>query len=116
MPALSDNTLGALFMVCAMCAYTFNDAFMKALSDEIPLFQAIFLRGVGAALFLAIMCRMLGQLRFALPARDWGFVLLRTAGEVGGTYSPLQHASCECECDFAGASAECQPCCGTHTG
>ncbi|MCK0096823.1 DMT family transporter [Yoonia sp. F2084L] len=86
MPVLSDNIRGALFMVCAMCAYTFNDAFMKALSDEIPLFQAIFLRGVGAVIFLAIMCRMLGQLRFRFPRRDWGLLLLRTAGEVGGTF------------------------------
>lgn len=86
MPVLSDNIRGALFMVCAMCAYTFNDAFMKALSDEIPLFQAIFFRGVGAVVFLAIMCWMLGQLRLRFPRRDWGFLLLRTAGELGGTF------------------------------
>ena len=73
-------------MMGAMCAYTFNDAFMKALADEIPLFQAIFFRGVGAVIFLTIMCRMLGQLRFRFPARDWGLLLLRTAGELGGTF------------------------------
>ena len=86
MPHLSDNIRGALLMMGAMCAYTFNDAFMKLLADEIPLFQAILLRGVGAVIFLAIMCKFLGQLRFAFPARDWGFVLLRTVGEVMGTY------------------------------
>ncbi|PJI84697.1 S-adenosylmethionine uptake transporter [Yoonia maricola] len=77
---------GALFMMGAMCAYTVNDAFMKALSDEIPLFQAIFFRGVGAVIFLALMCRVLGQLRFRFAVRDWGFLLLRTAGELGGTF------------------------------
>ncbi len=86
MPALSDNMRGALFMVCAMCAYTFNDAFMKALSDEIPLFQAIFLRGVGAVIFLVIMCRVLGQLRFHYAPRDWGLLILRAVGELGGTF------------------------------
>ncbi|EBA11924.1 DMT family transporter [Roseobacter sp. CCS2] len=86
MPVLSDNMRGALFMVCAMCAYTFNDAFMKALSDEVPLFQAIFLRGIGAVIFLAIMCRLLGQFRFGFALRDWGLLLLRTAGELGGTF------------------------------
>ncbi|WP_445327159.1 hypothetical protein [Yoonia sp. GPGPB17] len=86
MPVLSDNIRGALMMMGAMCAYTFNDAFMKALADEIPLFQAIFFRGVGAVVFLAIMCKMLGQLRFRFPLRDWGFLLLRTAGELGGTF------------------------------
>lgn len=86
MPNISDNVRGALLMMGAMAAYTFNDALMKALADEIPLFQAILLRGIGAVIFLSIMCRMLGKLRFRLPARDWGFMLLRTGGEVGGTF------------------------------
>ena len=86
MPVLSDNIRGALLMMGAMCAYTLNDAFMKSSADEIPLFQAIFVRGLGAILFLAFMCKMLGQLRFTFPARDWGLVILRTAGEIGGTY------------------------------
>ncbi|WP_296432422.1 DMT family transporter [Yoonia sp.] len=86
MPVLTDNIRGALIMMCAMCAYTFNDAFMKALSDEIPLFQAIFFRGMAAVVFLTILCRIMGQLRFDLSRRDWGLVLLRTVGEVGGTY------------------------------
>lgn len=86
MPVLSDNIRGAIMMMGAMCAYTFNDAFMKALADEIPLFQAIFFRGLGAVIFLVILCRMLGQLRFRFPARDWGLLVLRTAGELGGTF------------------------------
>jgi drug/metabolite transporter (DMT)-like permease len=86
MAMISDNIRGALLMVGAMAAYTFNDAFMKAASDEIPLFQAVLFRGVWAILCLAIMCRLLGQLHFNLPRRDWGLILLRTLGEVGGTY------------------------------
>jgi S-adenosylmethionine uptake transporter len=86
MPVLTDNIRGALIMMGAMCAYTFNDAFMKALSDEIPLFQAIFFRGSAAVIFLAVLCRMMGQLRFDLSRRDWGLILIRTVGEVGGTY------------------------------
>ena len=86
MNTLSDNIRGALIMVGAMCAFTFNDAFMKSLSDELPLFQAVFFRGLAAVVFLTILCRMLGQLRFDFPARDWWLVALRTTGEVGGTY------------------------------
>jgi len=86
MPVISDNIRGALLMIGAMGAYTFNDAFMKALADEIPLFQAILFRGIGAVIFLTIMCRILGQLRFRFPASDWVFMLLRSAGEVGGTF------------------------------
>ncbi len=86
MPVVSDNIRGALLMMGAMCAYTLNDAFMKSLADEIPLFQAIFIRGLGAIVFLVFMCKVLGQLRFTFPARDWGLVILRTVGEIGGTY------------------------------
>ena len=86
MPALSDNIRGALMMMGAMCAYTVNDAFMKSLADEIPLFQAIFFRGLGAVGFLIILCRILGHWRFDFPTRDWGLVLLRTLCEVGGTF------------------------------
>lgn len=86
MQGQSDNIRGALLMMGAMCAYTFNDAFMKALADEIPLFQAIFVRGVGAVIFLAFLCKVLGQLKLLFPKREWGYILLRTAGEVGGTF------------------------------
>ncbi|WP_108817020.1 DMT family transporter [Loktanella sp. Alg231-35] len=86
MLALSDNIRGALLMMGAMCAYTFNDAFMKALADELPLFQAIFFRGIGAVVCLAVMCKLLGQMRFDFSIRDWQLVVLRTVGEMGGTY------------------------------
>ena len=40
MKNLSDNLRGALFMVFSMTAFTLNDACMKGLSDDLPLFQA----------------------------------------------------------------------------
>jgi len=86
MTPISDNTRGALLMMGGMCAYTANDAFMKALSDEIPLFEAVLWRGIGAIICLLIMCRMMGQLRFDLPRREWGLIVLRSLGEVAGTY------------------------------
>lgn len=86
MPIISDNIRGALLMMAAMCAYTVNDAFMKSVSDALPLFQAIFLRGLGAIFCLILLCRYLGQLRFDLTSRDWQLVILRTMGEMGGTY------------------------------
>lgn len=86
MAVLSDNIRGALLMTGGMCAFTVNDAFMKSLSGVIPLFQAVLLRGIGAMICLTIMCRVMDQLHFNLPRRDWGLILLRTLGEVGGTY------------------------------
>lgn len=73
-------------MVGAMCAYTINDAFMKLVLADIPLFQAILFRGIGAVVCLTIMCKLLGQLRFNLSRRDWVLVGLRTLGEIGGTF------------------------------
>ena len=73
-------------MTGGMCAFTVNDAFMKSLSGDIPLFQAVQLRGIVAIICLTIMCRVMDQLHFNLPRRDWGLILLRTLGEVGGTY------------------------------
>ncbi len=86
MTIISDNMRGALLMMGAMCAYTINDAFMKGLAGDVPLFQAILVRGLGAVVCLAVMCHVMGQLRFDLSPRDWWLVILRTTGEVAGTY------------------------------
>lgn len=86
MIGISDNIRGALLMMGAMCAYTVNDAFMKLVLADIPLFQAILFRGIGAVICLAIMCKILGQLRFDLSRSDWVLLVVRTVGEVGGTF------------------------------
>ena len=86
MTGFSDNVRGALLMMGAMCTFTVNDAFMKLVMEDIPLFQAILVRGAAAVICLAIMCRVLGQLRFDFPWSDWIAVFLRTLGEVGGTF------------------------------
>ncbi|SFR61416.1 S-adenosylmethionine uptake transporter [Yoonia tamlensis] len=86
MTPFSENLRGAFLMVAGMCAYTVNDAFMKALSDEVPLFEAVLVRGIGAIICLVIMCKLLGQLRFDLPRREWALIIVRTLGEVGGTF------------------------------
>ena len=43
--ALSDNMRAAVLMNIAMLAFTFNDTSMKLASENMPLFQAIALRG-----------------------------------------------------------------------
>jgi len=86
MPTLSDNMRGAFFMMGAMGAYTVNDAFMKVVAADLPLFQAIMLRGIGAVICLILLSRLMGQLRFDLPRRDWWWIALRSACEMAGTY------------------------------
>jgi S-adenosylmethionine uptake transporter len=84
MVQLSDNMRGALAMVGSMTAFTVNDAFMKALSDELPLFQSIFLRGIFVVIALVILCRYMGQLRFDFGARNWRLIVIRTTAEMIG--------------------------------
>ena len=81
---MSDNLKGAALMVGSMTAFTINDAFMKAIAGELPLFQAMFLRGLGLVACLIGLCAAAGQLRPAVSVRDWWLVVLRGLAEVGG--------------------------------
>lgn len=78
--------LGAVLMVGSMTSFTVNDAFMKALSDELPLFQAIFLRGVGTSLMLLALAVAFHQFTLAISRKDWGWIGLRTCAEAGAAY------------------------------
>lgn len=73
-------------MTGAMAAFTFNDTFMKALSDEIPLFQAIFMRGVATTLLLLLLAIWFRGFDLRLSRRDWGLITLRTVMEIAAAY------------------------------
>ena len=86
MRAFTDNARGAILMTAGMAAFTINDACMKALSDQLPLFQAIFLRGLATSLILLAAGLLLGGLEFRLGARDRLLLGFRTLGEIGAAY------------------------------
>ncbi len=91
---LSDNMRGSFLMVVAMAAFTFNDACMKALSTDLPLFQAIFLRGVLTVAGLALIAVWTGGIRLRMPAQDGRMLGWRSFAEVGSTVTfltALQH-------------------------
>ena len=83
---ISDNLHGAVLMVGAMAAYTLNDTCMKALSSELPLFQAMLIRGIGVTMILTLAALALGQFSFRMSRRDAGLVAVRTLAEVAATY------------------------------
>lgn len=83
--AVSENLRGAGLMVVAMAAFTLNDTCMKAVTQSLPLYQAIFLRGALTLLLLFPLARATGGLRLALPRGDAGLMVLRTLGEIGAT-------------------------------
>lgn len=73
---------GAMLMTASMLAFTINDACMKALSDEVPLFQAIFLRGIAICVFLFVMAWRTGAFKFGMSRHDLKLVLVRSLAEV----------------------------------
>lgn len=86
---LSENARGALFMAVAMAVFTLNDACMKAVTQTLPLYQAIFLRGVLSALALLVIAWRMGALRIVVAPGDRMWLILRTVGEVGSTLTFL---------------------------
>ncbi|NDH01724.1 MAG: EamA/RhaT family transporter, partial [Marivivens sp.] len=78
MKALSDNFRGALMMAVAMLAFSSNDAAMKSLAGELPLFQAIFLRGIVTTVSMIILAGLFGQLRLRLGRQDFILICVRS--------------------------------------
>jgi len=86
MAIISDNIRGALLMMGSMAAFTLNDACMKALGGELPLAQAIFLRGVGTTVLMYFLALGMGGLKLRLPPGQWTLIALRTLTEIGAAY------------------------------
>ena len=84
-PGAGDNVRGAIYMMLSMAGFVFNDTLMKSLSADLPMFQAIFLRGVAATVLIGT----LAWHRRALWYRPSGAVVriigLRVIGEIGAT-------------------------------
>ncbi|GAB4394724.1 MAG: DMT family transporter [Kiloniellaceae bacterium] len=85
MTGLSDNARGALFMTICMAGFVLNDAMIKLVTQDISLFQAIFLRGLLASLLIGALAWARGQLFYRVAAGDRKMLALRVIGELGGT-------------------------------
>ncbi len=79
---LSDNARGALVMTGAMAAFTLSDTVMKLIGQQMPLFQAMFLRGILTGLVFTLLAWRMGALSLAgMGGRDRGFLALRVFAE-----------------------------------
>ena len=87
---LSDNMRGAAYMVGSMTAFATNDAFMKLVTRELPLAQAVVLRGAAATLLIGALALWYGAFRAKASRRDWGLIALRTLTEIGMTWTFLR--------------------------
>ncbi len=83
---LSQNMRGALYMSASMAGFSSNDAMIKLVSGDLPLFQAILMRGSFLVLLLGAIAWGSGALRIRLGRSDRWIMTLRTAGEIGGTF------------------------------
>lgn len=86
--AAQDNMRGAAFMAAAMAGFVVNDALMKAVLVDLPLFQSILLRGVAATALLLALAWARGALRTP-PRKDAAVLAWRSVGEIGATFCYL---------------------------
>lgn len=82
---LSDNVRGAGYMMLSMAGFVFNDTLMKSLSADLPMFQAIFIRGAFATLFIGLFAWHRRVLWYRPSAPTVGVISLRVIGEIGAT-------------------------------
>lgn len=80
-----DNMRGAMLMCVSMAFFTLNDTVIKFVTQELPLYQAITLRGLVVMLGVWLIARREGGLRLRLPPKARGPMALRLFGEVGST-------------------------------
>jgi drug/metabolite transporter (DMT)-like permease len=85
MTGLTDNMRGAVFMMVSMAGFSLNDALIKSVSDDLPLFQAVFLRGVFATALIGGLAWGQGALAFRPGRRDRRLIGQRVFAEIGGT-------------------------------
>ena len=86
--ARSQNLTGAAWMTAGMFGYVVNDAFIKRAAEDLPLFQAVFLRGLVVIALLSVIVRVR---KVAVPVRAYleRPLLLRMAMEAVGTVAYL---------------------------
>lgn len=68
-----------------MAAFVINDTLMKTVSDDMGLYQAIFIRGVIVTMMIGAFAWVKGMLLPQLPKSDWRMLTLRSVSEVGST-------------------------------
>ena len=82
---LSENVRAAGFMVLASAGFAVNDAFMKTVAGEVPLLQAVFMRGLLASVLIGALAWRAGALTWRPRRRDGRLIAVRGVGEIGGT-------------------------------
>ncbi|WP_171060973.1 DMT family transporter [Poseidonocella sp. HB161398] len=80
---MNENTRGIVFMVIAMATMLSSDTIVKAVAEDLPLFQVIFIRHVFMTAGLAVLALRDGAARMRPTPREGRLIGLRTLGECG---------------------------------
>ena len=80
-----DNMRGALLMCVSMTFFTLNDTVIKFVTQELPLYQSVAMRGIVVMLGVWLIAWREGGLRLRLPREARRTMVLRLFGEVGST-------------------------------
>ena len=65
--SLAENTRSAVYMTASMAFLNSNDALLKTLAGEVPLFQAVFVRGLVVTLLVGALAWQQGR---SVPRSD----------------------------------------------
>ncbi len=83
---MTPNIKGALLMMGSMAAFTVNDAMVKVVGQDMPLFQLVAIRGAFATVLVFILARHLGALHLNFPGHDKWLIALRCLAELAATF------------------------------
>ncbi len=81
----TDNLRAAAFMSLSMAGFVLNDTLMKITSEDLSLFQSIFLRGIFATSLIGLMAWYQKALFVVISKPDCIIMGVRLVGEIGGT-------------------------------
>lgn len=85
-PSVSDNLRGTVLMVVSMATFTCNDAVMKAVTQTLPLYEAVALRGMAVVVLMLVVAGIhQGGVRLAVARADRLPLILRTLADIGST-------------------------------
>lgn len=87
---IRDNLRGAALMTAGMAAFAVSDAAMKRLGAEVPLFQAMAMRGLGVSAALLLLAWAQGLDWAAASGPDRRRMALRALAEMATSWAYLQ--------------------------
>lgn len=82
----SSNMRGALFMMASMAGFVLNDTLIKLVSEDVELFQAVFLRGIFATLLLGILAWHKKVIFHRPGSGEFKVIAWRTFAEISATF------------------------------